>query len=195
AKRLSKGRFKEEINLDIYLKNGNEEAPLLYVKVFYGRKPYYKPWVEFFGINDFINLGGRVFNYFDSIFEDKLLSHFSNSINLGESIYVEYYNDEETRRQLDANFPIPVSRLGYKLFNLGFSGFKNWYFPEGFMEGGIKLQGEKPMNNEVKNQQLREIYDKVETFLNRMENLNFYDSYIIKAVERAKNIINSIIIN
>lgn len=188
AKRLFKGRFKEEVNLSLYLKSGNEEDFLLYIKVFYGRKPYYKPWVEFFGINKFLNLRKQVINYFDSIFEDKLLSNFS--INLEGSIYVEYYDDEETRRQLDANFPIPVSRLGYKLFKLGFTGFKNWYFPEGFMEGGIKLQGEKPINNEVRDKQLRELYNEVKDFLNRMESLKFYESHVDKAVRRAKIIVN-----
>ncbi|MCS7116345.1 MAG: DUF1122 family protein [Nitrososphaerota archaeon] len=192
AKRSFKGRFREEVNLDVYIRSnkGGEEAFLLYVKVFYGRKPYFRPWVEFFEINSVIRLNEWAFEYFDSIFEDTLLSNFSKAIGPGGFIYVEYYNDEETKRQLDADLPIVVSRLGYKLFRLGFTGFKNWYFPEGFMEGGVKLQGEMAISDEVRDRQLKDIYNELKTFLNRMKDLEVNKSYIAKAIERAKIILD-----
>ncbi|MHA1209321.1 MAG: DUF1122 family protein [Candidatus Freyarchaeota archaeon] len=46
--------------------------------------------------------------------------------------------------------------LGYKLFQLGFTWFKDWYFAEGFWEGGVKLQGEKT-NEQNRNRQLEKI--------------------------------------
>jgi hypothetical protein len=190
AKRISKGRFLEEENLDICIKREKLEKHLLYIKIFHGRKPYYKPWIEFFGINTQINLGGRIINYFGSIFEYKLLSLFSKFLNKGEKIFIEYYGDEETRKQLEAGFPPAITRLGYKLFKLGFTWFKDWYFPEGFMEGEQKLQAEKPINDEEKNRQIEQIKDEVKKFLEKTRNLNKHESYIIKSIERAKSILN-----
>ncbi|MGC9164381.1 MAG: DUF1122 family protein [Thermoprotei archaeon] len=55
------------------------------------------------------------------------------------------------------------------------------------MEGNVKLQAEKPVNNNVKIMQLTKIYDEVIIFLKKMENFES-EWYIINAVERAKNI-------
>jgi hypothetical protein len=46
--KVSQGRFLEEENYTIHL-NGER---LLFAKVFYGRKPYYKEWVELFNIEN-----------------------------------------------------------------------------------------------------------------------------------------------
>ncbi|MEM2783540.1 MAG: DUF1122 family protein, partial [Nitrososphaerota archaeon] len=182
-------RFLEEKNLDIYVKKGILENRLLYIKVFHGRKPYYKPWIEIFGINAQIKLGEEIINYFDSIIENELLSFFSNFIKEGGKIFIEYHTDEETKKQLEADFPPFVTRLGYKLFNLGFTWFKDWYFAEGFMEGEQKLQAEKPINDEEKKRQIKQIKDDVKEFLEKIKSLNKYESYIIKSIERAKIIL------
>lgn len=172
AKRISKGRFREEVNLDIYLRGQKEEEHLLFIKVFHGRKPTYRPWVEFFGINSSVTLCGEVIDYFNSVFEDELLSLFSQFLGPAEDFYVEYYNDEETRRQLEVGVPPSVTRLGYKLFKLGFTWFKDWYFPEGFMEGGQKLQGEKPLDDAARNRQLEMIYSGLRVFLDKAGSFN-----------------------
>lgn len=183
AKTIYKGRFLEEINLDIYLKMNQSECFLLSVKIFRGRKPYYRPWIEIFNINNEISIGNKSLVYFNSNLEDTILSIFSQLLDRGESIYVEYYNDIETKKQLEANIPPVVSRLGYKLFTLGFTWFKNWYFPEGFMEGNMKLQGEKPLNDTLKIEQLRKTHEEVKAFLIHTKDDEWY---IIKAKERAK---------
>ncbi|MEM2144861.1 MAG: DUF1122 family protein [Candidatus Jordarchaeaceae archaeon] len=191
AKGISRGRFREEINLRLYLKQGEVESHILDVKVFYGRPPYHSPWVEFFNISNALKLDDKSVEYFDSIFEDRILSIFSQTLKAGESIFVEYYEDEETRRQLGAGLPSPVSRLGYKLFKLGFTWFKDWYFAEGFWEGGQKLQGEKP-NHESVNRQLREIHREVKTFLEKEQSLKEFDWYVVRAIVRAKNILSQL---
>jgi hypothetical protein len=159
--------------------------------VFYGRPPYHSPWVEFFNISNSLRFGDKTIEYFDSVFEDKLLSIFSQNLNEGESIFVEYYEDEETRRQLGGGLPPVVSRLGYKLFKLGFTWFKDWYFAEGFWEGGQKLQGEKP-NDESRIRQLKEIYMEVKNFLDKEQSLDKHEWYTIRSVVRAKNILNQL---
>jgi len=190
AKNVSTGRFQEDVNLDVYLSGVKGEESLLYIKVFHGRKPYYRPWVEFYGISGNIKLETGLIEYFDSILEHELLSLFSQFMGPGGNIFVEYYNDEETSRQLERGFPPPVTRLGYRLFKLGFTWFKDWYFPEGFMEGGQKLQGEKPMNEEVRNRHLKETYVEAAAFLKKWEPLGINEKYIARAVERAKRILS-----
>lgn len=80
AKTVSRGRFREEVNLDVYLKEDELETRLLVIKIFYGRLPYHTPWVELSDISSLVNLGGKTIEYFDSIFEDNLLSIFSQAI-------------------------------------------------------------------------------------------------------------------
>ena len=45
-----KGRFRGEQNVEIHVRNGQDDIYLLYAKVFYGRPPSYAPWVELFDI-------------------------------------------------------------------------------------------------------------------------------------------------
>ncbi|MEM3832067.1 MAG: DUF1122 family protein [Thermoprotei archaeon] len=191
AKNITKGRFSEEMNLDFYLKKHDQEAFLLSVKVFHGRKPYYRPWIEVFNINNEPKINNEKIVYFNSNLENTMLLTFSHMLENGESIYVEYYSDIETKKQLDLDFPPAVSRLGYKLFALGFSWFKNWYFPEGFMEGNVKLQAEKPINDNVKAMQLTKMYEEIIIFIKRIESFK-KEWYIINAIERAKNIIDNL---
>ena len=62
--KVSQGRFLEEENYTIHL---NREG-LLLAKVFYGRKPYYKEWVELFNMEE---------GFFGTEAEDLLLELFS----------------------------------------------------------------------------------------------------------------------
>lgn len=188
AKKFGRGRFKEETNLNVYLKRDTQEKQLLNIKIYYGLKPYYRPWVEFSNITNIIKLG-KTIKYFDSIIEDNLLKLFSNYLRSGEKIYVEYNNDIETSFGLTYDFPPPITRLGYKLFNLGFTWFKDWYFPEGGYEGGQKLQGEKPLNEKSKYKHLKNISFDVQTFLNEIEKYNKNKEYVIRAKKRGENIL------
>jgi hypothetical protein len=187
ANDILKGRYQEEVNLDIQLKRGADTAQLLYVKVFYGRPPYYRPWLEFFNINEQVVLGKEMIDYFDSRFENELLQFFASYLGPGQSIFVKYDNDVETREQLKRVFPVALSRLGYKLLNLGFTWFKDWYFPEGFMEGDQRLQGEKPLDEESRNQHCRNLVREVEQFKERDEEI-CRESYLQKALIRVTDV-------
>jgi hypothetical protein len=39
--------------------------------------------------------------------------------------------------------------LGYRLFQAGVRSYRDWYIPEGGREGPRKLQGFKPLNDEI----------------------------------------------
>jgi hypothetical protein len=125
--KVSQGRFLEEENYTIHL-NGER---LLFAKVFYGRKPYYKEWVELFNIEN---------RFFGTEAEDLLLELFSRCF---RRLFVEYYNDPQTTKELKSGIPPQETRLGKKLKSLGYTYFKDWYYPEGWMEGGYKLQAER----------------------------------------------------
>ncbi len=192
AERSPKARYAEEVNLKVFLRHGRKEAPLLLLKAFKGRKPFYRQWAEFYGVNSQIGLGRITIDYFGSIFEDALLRLFFKYLEPGGRIFVEYYEDAETANELESGFPPPVTRLGYKLFEIGFTWFKDWYFPEGFMEGGQKLQGEKPLNSEAKGRQLNKIQGEIKPFLEKTRRLDKQGFYVTRAIERANRILQSI---
>jgi hypothetical protein len=189
AKKFGTGRFKEEANLNLYLKRGAQEKNFLDVKVYYGVKPYYHPWVEFSNITKNIDLGKTV-EYFDSKIEERLLELFSRFLDGGGKIYVGYDDDNETSYGLTYSFPPVVTRLGYKLFNLEFTWFKDWYFPEGGNEGGQKLQGEKPLDKKSRERHLMRIRDEVMGFLSDIEKYDKDERYVVRAKNRGETLLN-----
>ncbi len=145
------GRFSEEFgfNLNIIDPIG-DESPVCSVRVFLGRKPHYTGWIEIYDVRDRVLVGDKSIYFIDSWLEDGLLSIFSKVVEPGEAIYIDYSYDKRTMIMLERGYPPICTRLGKKLFYLGFTWFKVWYFPEGFMEGGVKLQCEKPLDNDVR---------------------------------------------
>lgn len=121
------GRFVEEENITL-AKDGKR---LMYIKAFYGRKPYWKEWVELFHIDP---------SFFGSNFEDKLYQIISKYF---RRVFVEYYEDKQTLEELKSGKPAEETRLGSRLKALGYKYFRDWYYPEGWMEGGYKLQAER----------------------------------------------------
>jgi len=142
AQRIARGRFPEKTNIDIHFYTDNSDVHILYLKIFRGRNPYYRPWIEIFGINVELQIG-RNKSYFDSPIEDLLLNMVASTLSGGESLFVEYVSDDMTRKELELGVPEHATRLGLKLLMLGFYWFKDWYFLEGFMKGGQKLQVQK----------------------------------------------------
>jgi hypothetical protein len=165
AKRPKAGRFRREFDLDVCLREGAEEEHLLFLKAFTGWMPDYRPWVELFGIRFSLPLGKQQIEFADSAIETELLSLVADFLEPASHIFVEYYGDDETRRALEAGVPPAATRLGHKLFQLDFTWFKDWYFPEGFLEGGQKLQAQRPLDEESRARQLLKIREGLERFL------------------------------
>lgn len=157
--KISEGRFKEEENFALHL----DEKPLFLCKIFYGRKPYYKEWAELFNFMDK--------SYFGSCAEEKLISLFYKFLDPGAKIFLEYENDHETFEELEKGIPEVLSRMGFLLFKNNFIHIKNFYFPEGFMEGGRKLKGEKPLNEKNYLKEREKISEEVSFFF--FKNKNF----------------------
>ena len=164
---IANSRFREEQNIRLNVADRDRPVPLMYVTVFTGRPPYYRPWIELFDIYSRFLLDGRAVEYYDSDLEYGILEFFSNALSPGENLFVEYLRDHEPKQQLDAGVPVPASRLGKLLFDMGFTWFKDWYFPEGFMEGEPKLQAERSLDPQAAKRQLGMRIDELEGFLKR----------------------------
>ncbi len=192
------GRFPEEKNIEIYIIFKSVWKRLLVMKVFYGRLPYYRKWVEVFLINDNLTFDDRIFKFTGSIYEEKLIECLSKFLGGGERLFIGYMYDAETKRALELGIPPPLTRLGYILFQKGFTWFKDWYFPEGFMEGGPKLQAEKPINGESRRRHVEEICKEVRENINRIKGLAGLKEYswvvdgVLKRVEYILNLCRDI---
>ncbi len=187
------GRFPEEEILDIYLKKDSLETALLKTRLYKGWGTDYRPWIEIFSINHNPVLGEESLGYFDSAVEEKILELCSEILPPGGKLYVEYSLDKETASMLIKGAPAVATRLGYKLYHLGFTWFKDWYFPEGGKEGGEKLEGEKPLDGAAKNRHMKNIKKELSAFLfGKNSDLSGKDSYDTKALERGKEILDHI---
>jgi hypothetical protein len=192
AHKITPGRFREEQNIELHYRTNNKEGFLLYAKIFHGRPPDYLPWVELFDINDNINVSATQSSYFNSSLENLVLRTFSETLGSGARLFVEYYNDTETREELQMGFPVVLSRLGFEMFRLGFTWFKDWYFPEGYMEGNQKLQGEKAVNTEAREKHTRNIIDELKNFANEATQTNAATNFTQHAFMRSAKIISMV---
>ncbi len=189
ARQVSTGRFADEVNVAISLRCRDAEAPLLVAKVFYGRPPHYRPWVECFDIRDALWLGGERIVFRESAAETAVLTHFSTHLGPGEDLFVEYDYDPETAQALQGNVPPPATRLGFELLRLGYTWFKDWYFPEGLLEGGQKLQAEKPIDAEKERRHRRDILRELSCFIDAMEAETDRTEILGRALGRARRIL------
>jgi hypothetical protein len=186
AYRILRGRFLEEQNIELHYRIKQNEDHLLNAKVFAGRPPDYSPWVELFDIREPLTIDANKKSYFDSLFEDRVLSLFAEALDPGSSLFVEYYSDNETQRQLQMGVPVALSRLGNKMLRLGFTWFKDWYFPEGYLEGNQKLQGEKPLDARARERHFNAIRQEVLHFAEQSGRDNT-DEQIRKALSRVRD--------
>ncbi len=186
---LEPGRFKGLYKTTLLLEAGGSAARVASLMVFCGRPPFYRPWAEVFNINPDIPVErGGYMPFTDTRLEDVFLDAVTLFSPPGSAFYIEYNWDEETTRELDMGVPAPASRLGYKLFQRGFTWFKVWYHPEGFLEGGQKIQAEKPLTADAKVRQLESLRLELEGFLKVSER----EPGLYKARLRARRVLKDI---
>lgn len=191
ARNMGTCGLRDAQSLEVYLKDGSAEVRIFCMAVFPGKFPHYRSWIDIFCIKDRLNLRslpGDYYDYYDSYIEDALLEAFGNALGPGDKIFIEYYSDHETSYGLAIGIPPVISRQGYKLFKLGFTWFKDWYFSEGGHEGGQKLQGEKPLDNLARMRHLRRIRVEAQLFIENSRDENIKDERL-RALDRAKEIL------
>lgn len=76
-----------------------------------------------------------------------ILPDVARELGPGGSIMVAYEGDE-TQRALRRRVPPAATPLGLELLRAGCRWFKDWYYPEGGREGGTKLQGTVPVDDD-----------------------------------------------
>lgn len=180
------GRFAEERNFELLLPSGRR---LLVVKCFAGRRPYWGKWVEIFAVAPSFEIEGSTHSFAGSRLERELLQRLAAALGGGDLMYVEYGYDPETEALLRLGAPPAVTRLGFMMLQLGFTRLKDWYWPEGFMEGGQKLQGEKPASQDAAERRLREVREEVSRCLPLLRSLAKdarVGVYARRALERAR---------
>ncbi len=190
AARTWRGRFPEEVNLDLHVEGAGH---LCFVKVYKGWGRYYRPWVELSGITE--PDGSKKVRYYGGPIEEALLSVLAEPLGPAGRLFVSYAGDLETARALQRGAPPASTRLGSKLFALGFTWFKDWYFPEGFKEGGEKLQAEKPASEQARARHLGKLREELEAFVagrHRGSGRPARNDPLASAAERARRLLEQI---
>jgi hypothetical protein len=186
---FSTGRFIEEKNFELFLKDrdGNlSEDPIIEGVFFAGRGEYYRPWLEVI-YNNRVRINSNIIDISgEEILDEKLFEYLSDLLPPGSHMMVVYINQEETSKSLELGVPPPATPIGYLMFKTGFTWFKDWYFSEGFWEGDVKLQGDKPLNDEHRKKNLKTIEHQLTQFL---EKIDSEDILMKKAKERAEEIL------
>lgn len=190
---VSPGRFKEESNFDLFLSDENGHTsidPIIKGKYFSGRGEFYKQWLELY-YNSIVKFDESIIiDLSNSELEKKIFGYLSDILPPGSHIMIVYQNHKETRDGLAKGIPAPATPIGYLLWSVGCTWFKDWYFSEGLLEGDLKLQGNKPLDMKSKKRNLIQIHNELKTFIN---NVSSKKSIYIKAKERSKKILQNII--
>jgi hypothetical protein len=168
---FKRGRTDRESYFNLFLKRGGglSAKPVVQGLYFMGRGDYIKPWLEFrymprveFGEGEEVDLENAGLT-------DRLFSVLAELIPPGGSMMVIYGAEphpllKDTEKGLKRNFPPAITPLGHRLWRAGFRWYKDWYFPEGWMEGGMKLQATIPLDDYIRRERERKTLDELEAF-------------------------------
>jgi len=90
---------------------------------------------------------------------------------------------------LEQGVPAPATPIGYLLWKSGCKWFKDWYFAEGFWEGDVKLQGNKPLNEENRRKDMLKTRKELTEFLKKEKGK---EKLFLDARKRAKTVLEDI---
>ena len=168
---VKRGRFPEERDAVLYTAAG--ETPAARIKHFAGRRSAgVAPWLEATALAD-------------DGFAAELVRALADVLPPGGYLMVGY-GDDETERALKRRVPPAATPLGKALYDAGCTWFKDWYYPEGWLEGGMKLQGNKPVTAEAKEANIAAIKRELEQWLERERGS---DDVVERARRRAREIL------
>jgi hypothetical protein len=173
-RRVRRGRYPEERDAIVVV--GEDEAPVVRLKHFAGRpSARIPPWIE------------AAVARGDEAFAAELVAALADLLPPGGHLMV-VYGDDETERGLKRRFPPPVTPLGHALVVAGCTWFKDWYYPEGWLEGELKLQGNKPASEEARAEQLAQLRARVEAWLEGLGDDD--DELVARARKRAEALVS-----
>lgn len=135
-----------------------------------------KPWIELQPAVTFHPANDDDQNLFDALVA---------VLDPGGHLMIHYLQDEGTAKSITANVPPPATALGFLMWQAGIRWFKDWYFTEGWMEGDQKLQGNLPLNDDVKQEREKEWHDVLNAFISE-------ENSFPKCQKRAQRILKSL---
>lgn len=108
-------------------------------------------WVELTHYEPRLAAGETTLDLAREEHELSLFQALSSLVPPGGHLMVEYDSPahEATARILSQGYPPACSPLGFRLFQVGVRSYRDWYIAEGGREGPRKLQGFKPLNEEI----------------------------------------------
>ncbi len=164
------GRFPEEEDALVLLAESGR--PVIRLKYFRGRPSAgIPPWIE-----------AGVAADDDEGFLREAVAILAGLLPPGGRLMVAY-GDDETERGLKRGFPPVVTPLGAALYAAGCTWLKDWYYPEGWAEGDLKLQGNKPLSEEARRTNLVSLRLEVERWL---ASVGQDDDLVARARRRAR---------
>lgn len=103
--------------------------------------------------------------------EEELVRALAGLVPPGGHLMIEYDSpsQKESERILTLDYPPATSPLGYLMFRAGCRSYRDWYISEGGREGPRKLQGYKPLNEEIAKERTEALRREVEGLLARPE--------------------------
>lgn len=108
-------------------------------------------WVEFTQYEEMLHFRGAPLDLWETGLERPLFDAMSSLVPPGGHLMVEYDSPSHkpTERILTLRYQPACSPIGYLMFEAGVRSYRDWYISEGGREGPRKLQGFKPLNDEI----------------------------------------------
>jgi hypothetical protein len=193
---FKKGRTDRETYFNLYASREGvtSRRPVVQGLFFMGRGEYIKPWMEFRYDPAVSFPGGGDMDLEAECMSREVFELLGSLIPPGGSLMAIYGAEphplaRETERGLKRDFPPMATPIGYYLWEAGFRWFKDWYFPEGWLEGAMKLQATRPLDEESRARRESEARRRLEEFIAGARRRGAPDPEEARAVSRAENIL------
>lgn len=124
-------------------------------------------WVEMVRYEPVLSLDSETLNLVAEGLDLPLFDLLSGLVPAGGHMMVEYDSPGQhaTERVLTLGLPPVASPLGYLMFRAGCRSYRDWYISEGGREGPRKLQGFKPLNQEIAREKSARLREELQRFL------------------------------
>ncbi len=192
------GRTERETYFNVFIsRNGQaSKEPVLQGLYFMGRGEYIKAWVEFRYEPRYRFPDGKEGDLEEEGLTRALFALLGELIPPGGSMMAIYGAEPhhiaaDTDKGLKRGFPPMITPMGYYLWLNGFRWFKDWYFPEGWLEGSMKLQATRPLDEKVRAAREAGAAEELKSFLAAYEGKEA-GALEWEALERARAILSAL---
>jgi hypothetical protein len=194
-----KGRTERETYFNLFLarEGALSRNPVVQGLFFMGRGEYIRPWIEFrFEPRAAFPDGGEV-DLDERGLTGDVFALLGSLIPPGGSMMVIYGAEShpfaaETEKGLKRKFPPQATPIGYRLWKAGFRWYKDWYFPEGWLEGAMKLQATRPLGDDIRLLREAQAKKELEGFVSEMRRRSVPDPEASRALARAEEILSGL---